>query len=48
VIEGVKAGETVVVSGQLALAPGAKVAPQPYVPRNSAKGQESPSSDSAL
>ena len=48
VIEGVKAGETVVVSGQLALAPGAKVAPQPYVPRNSAKSQESPSSDNAL
>jgi membrane fusion protein, multidrug efflux system len=28
---GVKAGETVVVTGQLSLAPGAKVAPQPYV-----------------
>jgi multidrug efflux system membrane fusion protein len=27
---GVKAGETVVVTGQLALAPGAKVVPQPY------------------
>src|SRR5436309_13365119 len=27
---GVKAGETVVVTGQLSLAPGAKVAPQPY------------------
>jgi len=48
VIEGVKPDETVVVSGQLALAPGAKVAPQPYVPRNSAKGQESPGSDSTL
>jgi multidrug efflux system membrane fusion protein len=29
---GVKPGETVVVTGQLALSPGAKVAPQPYVP----------------
>jgi hypothetical protein len=27
---GVKPDETVVVTGQLALAPGAKVAPQPY------------------
>ena len=27
---GVKPGETVVVTGQLALSPGAKVAPQPY------------------
>src|SRR6266446_6434792 len=27
---GVKAGETVVVTGQLALSPGAKIAPQPY------------------
>ena len=36
---GVKDGETVVVTGQLALAPGTKVAPQPYVaqtPTNSA------------
>jgi multidrug efflux system membrane fusion protein len=32
VVEGVKPDETVVVTGQLALAPGAKVAPQPYVP----------------
>src|SRR5216117_1334741 len=31
---GVTAGETVVVTGQLALSPGAKVAPQPYVPQN--------------
>jgi multidrug efflux pump subunit AcrA (membrane-fusion protein) len=31
VVEGVKPDETVVVTGQLALAPGAKVAPQPYV-----------------
>src|SRR6266567_1614691 len=35
VIEGgVTAGETVVVTGQLALSPGAKVTPQPYVPQN--------------
>jgi multidrug efflux pump subunit AcrA (membrane-fusion protein) len=27
---GVQANETVVVSGQIALAPGVKVAPQPY------------------
>jgi multidrug efflux system membrane fusion protein len=31
---GVKPEETVVVTGQLALAPGAKVAPQPYVAQN--------------
>jgi multidrug efflux system membrane fusion protein len=30
--EGAKAGETVVVTGQIALAPGVKVAPQPYKP----------------
>jgi len=28
--DGVKSGETVVVTGQLALSPGAKIAPQPY------------------
>src|SRR5215468_8829350 len=48
VIEGVKADETVVVTGQLALSPGAKIAPQPYVPRNSNKGQDSAVSESAL
>ena len=32
---GVKPNETVVVTGQLALSPGAKIAPQPYVPQNS-------------
>src|SRR2546422_5558605 len=37
VIEGVKPDETVVVTGQLALSPGAQVAPQPYVPQNSDK-----------
>ena len=31
---GVKPDETVVVTGQLALSPGAKIAPQPYAPRN--------------
>ena len=34
VIDGVKPDETVVVTGQLALAPGAKVAPQPYARSN--------------
>jgi multidrug efflux system membrane fusion protein len=49
VIEGVKPNETVVVSGQLALSPGAKVAPQPYVPRNpDKKNQDSAVSESAL
>src|SRR6267154_1247040 len=33
---GVKPDETIVVTGQLSLAPGAKVAPQPYVPQTSA------------
>ncbi|MGE5212640.1 MAG: efflux RND transporter periplasmic adaptor subunit [Nitrospirota bacterium] len=31
---GIKPGETVVVTGQLALSPGAKIAPQPYAPQN--------------
>jgi membrane fusion protein, multidrug efflux system len=31
---GVKPDETVVVTGQLALAPGAKIAPQPYAPKS--------------
>jgi membrane fusion protein, multidrug efflux system len=48
VIEGVKPDETVVVTGQLALSPGAKVAPQPYVPRNSNKIQDSPVSENAM
>src|SRR5215813_5266330 len=48
VVEGVKPGETVVVTGQLALSPGAKVAPQPYVPRNSDKNQDSAVSERAL
>jgi multidrug efflux system membrane fusion protein len=45
---GVKPNETVVVTGQLALAPGAKVAPQPYIPQNSDKSQESPVSKRAM
>jgi membrane fusion protein, multidrug efflux system len=37
---GVKAGETIVVTGQLALSPGAKVAPQPYSAQNSGGGPQ--------
>jgi membrane fusion protein, multidrug efflux system len=37
--DGVNAGETVVVTGQLALGPGTKVAPQPYHPANAAGGR---------
>jgi multidrug efflux system membrane fusion protein len=50
VIEGsVKPGETVVVTGQLALAPGAKVAPQPYAAQAPPdKSQESAASKSAM
>src|SRR2546426_5342154 len=44
---GVKPGETVVVTGQLALAPGAKVAPQPYDAQSVGKSQESAASKSA-
>ena len=40
---GVKPDETVVVTGQLALAPGAKIAPQPYAP-DSAVGSRSATS----
>ncbi len=45
---GVKPGETVVVTGQLALAPGAKVAPQPYDAQSVGKSQESAASKSAM
>jgi multidrug efflux system membrane fusion protein len=48
VIEGVKPEETVVVTGQLALSPGAKVAPQPYVPQNSDKTQGSSVSEGGM
>jgi multidrug efflux system membrane fusion protein len=36
---GVKAGETVVVTGQLALSPGARVAPQPYAAQTPGSSQ---------
>jgi membrane fusion protein, multidrug efflux system len=45
---GVKAGETVVVTGQLALSPGAKVAPQPYATQGSDNSQQSAASKSAM
>jgi membrane fusion protein, multidrug efflux system len=45
---GVKPGETVVVTGQLALAPGAKVAPQPYVAQNPGNPQQSAASKSTM
>ena len=50
VIEGtVKPGETVVVTGQLALSPGAKVAPQPYAAQTPPdKSQESSASKSGM
>jgi len=43
---GVKPDETVVVTGQLALAPGGKVAPQPYMPQNSGNSEQSGGSKS--
>src|SRR5213080_107413 len=45
---GVKPDETVVVTGQLALAPGAKVAPQPYVPQSPGNAPQSASSKSGM
>ena len=45
---GVTAGETVVVTGQLTLSPGAKVAPQPYVPQNPSNPQQSAASKSTM
>src|SRR5213082_2757611 len=45
---GVKPGETVVVTGQLALAPGAKVAPQPRVAQTPGNSQESAASKSSM
>jgi membrane fusion protein, multidrug efflux system len=45
---GVQSGETVVVTGQLALAPGAKVAPQPYVAQSPGKSQDSAASKNAM
>jgi len=46
--KGLKSGETVVVTGQLALSPGAKVAPQPYAPRKSGTGDRPGASKSAM
>jgi membrane fusion protein, multidrug efflux system len=46
--EGVNPDETVVVTGQLALSPGAKIAPQPYVPQPSGTPARSAASKSAL
>jgi multidrug efflux system membrane fusion protein len=45
---GVKAGETVVVTGQLALSPGVKIAPQPYATESPGESQESPVSKSSM
>jgi multidrug efflux system membrane fusion protein len=45
---GVKPDETVVVTGQLALAPGAKVAPQPYATPSPSNSQESTASKSSM
>src|SRR5216117_1198270 len=46
--KGVKAGETVVVTGQLALSPGAKIAPQPYAAQTPGNSQESAASKSSM
>ena len=45
---GVKAGETVIVTGQLALSPGAKIAPQPYTAQTPGSPQPSATSKSAM
>jgi multidrug efflux system membrane fusion protein len=45
---GVKPDETVVVSGQLSLAPGAKVAPQPYAAPSPGNSEQSANSKSAM
>ncbi len=45
---GVKSDETVVVTGQLALAPGAKVAPQPHVAQSPGNSQESAASKNSM
>src|SRR5437867_8586906 len=45
---GVKPDETVVVTGQLALAPGAKVAPQPYTAQGATNAEQSRSSKSKM
>src|SRR6266568_3815241 len=45
---GVKPDETVVVTGQLALSPGAKIAPQPYTAQTPGSPQPSATSKSAM
>src|SRR2546425_2449251 len=45
---GVKAGETVIVTGQLALSPGAKITPQPYTAQTPGSPQPSATSKSAM
>ena len=45
---GVKPGETVVVTGQLALSPGAKVVPQPYAAQTPGSAQPSAASKGAM
>jgi multidrug efflux system membrane fusion protein len=45
---GVKPDETVIVTGQLALSPGAKVVPQAYSPQNQDNPQPSAASKSAM
>jgi membrane fusion protein, multidrug efflux system len=45
---GVKPDETVVVTGQLALSPGAKIAPQPYAPRTAGTPDDTSGSKSAM
>ena len=45
---GVKPGETVVVTGQLALSPGARIAPQPYATQAPGNPQPSAASKSAM
>jgi multidrug efflux system membrane fusion protein len=45
---GVKPNETVVVTGQLALSPGAKIAPQPYASQNQGNPQSSAPPKGAL
>lgn len=45
---GVKPDETVVVTGQLALAPGAKIAPQPYTPQGTGNADQSAAAKSRM
>jgi multidrug efflux system membrane fusion protein len=45
---GVKPDETVVVTGQLALAPGAKIAPQPYAPQSTDNAEQSAAAKSRM